>query len=133
VSPAIHHGNVDTGSSRSQWLPWTSSRWSIQGPSTRFAPAWVREPPEWWTNSRDRVGRFVSHWLFSSTILAFIVMNTVVLSLDHHPMDAQFSDHLEIVNFALTMVFVVEMILKLFGLGITEYVCCNAARVIVLH
>ena len=60
-------------------------------------------------------------------------MNTVVLSLDHHPMDAQFSDHLEIVNFALTMVFVVEMILKLFGLGITEYVCCNAARVIVLH
>ena len=39
---------------------------------------------------RASIRALVSHWLFSAVILVFIVTNTVILSLDHHPMDDSF-------------------------------------------
>ncbi|GMF29773.1 unnamed protein product [Phytophthora lilii] len=63
----------------------------------------------------------VSHKLFAGFIMAVILANTAVLSLDHYPMPTQMDEDLEIVNFALSCVFVIEMVMKLFGLGLRQY------------
>ncbi|OWZ15606.1 Voltage-gated Ion Channel, partial [Phytophthora megakarya] len=62
-----------------------------------------------------------SHPLFSSFVMCVIFANTVVLSLDHYPMSDVMSADLEIINFALSCVFVAEMIIKVAGLGINLY------------
>ncbi|CAM9345432.1 unnamed protein product, partial [Laminaria digitata] len=50
-----------------------------------------------------------------------IVANTVVLSLDHHPMDDEFSTILEALNVSFTLSFVLEMALELVALGPRVY------------
>lgn len=59
----------------------------------------------------------VSHPFFHLGIMLLILLNTVVLAIDHYPMDQGLARQLEIVNFALTLSFAVEMVLKLIGLG----------------
>ncbi|GMF38756.1 unnamed protein product [Phytophthora fragariaefolia] len=63
----------------------------------------------------------VSHKLFAGFIMAVILANTVILALDHYPMPTSMDEDLEIVNFALSCVFVVEMVMKMFGLGLRQY------------
>ncbi|KAG6604562.1 Voltage-gated Ion Channel (VIC) Superfamily [Phytophthora cinnamomi] len=55
----------------------------------------------------------VSHPLFSVFMMVAIFANTVVLSLDHYPMSDAMNADLEMINFALSCVFVAEMIIKL--------------------
>ncbi|KAJ8559206.1 hypothetical protein ON010_g8243 [Phytophthora cinnamomi] len=59
----------------------------------------------------------VSHPLFSVFMMVAIFANTVVLSLDHYPMSDAMNADLEMINFALSCVFVAEMIIKVVGLG----------------
>ncbi|CAM9577398.1 unnamed protein product, partial [Choristocarpus tenellus] len=54
-------------------------------------------------------------------ITLLIMLNTVVLSLDYHPMDDAFSSYLEAFNFAFSLCFMLEMLLKLVALGVREY------------
>lgn len=65
--------------------------------------------------------KIVSHQYFSHFIMVAILANTVVLALDHHPMPEQLDSDLEIINFALSCVFIIEMVLKALGLGIRQY------------
>ncbi|KAK1934630.1 Sodium channel protein 1 brain [Phytophthora citrophthora] len=58
-----------------------------------------------------------SHPLFSAFIMVVIFANTAVLSLDHYPMSDIMDADLEIINFALSCVFVAEMLIKIIGLG----------------
>lgn len=44
-----------------------------------------------------------------------IVLNTLVLAMDHHPMDDEFAVYLEGFNFAFSVCFMVEMALKVNG------------------
>lgn len=74
--------------------------------------------PAWCNKLHD----LVIHPKFGLFITTCIVVNTVALALDHHPMDPAFVDDLEIANFVFTLVFVVEMLLKLPGLGVRLYV-----------
>jgi len=62
-----------------------------------------------------------SHPLFSAFVMAVIFANTAVLSLDHYPMSDAMDADLEIINFALSCVFVAEMVIKVFGLGLLLY------------
>ena len=62
---------------------------------------------------------------FEFLILSCILINTVTLSLDSYPPDADRSTKLEIVNFILTMIFTIEAIMKLLGIGVTNYVRDN--------
>jgi hypothetical protein len=39
-----------------------------------------------------------------------ILLNTVALALDHHPMDRRFGASLEGINFAMTLAFLLEMV-----------------------
>ena len=60
--------------------------------------------------------------IFQMIIVVMIIVNTIVLSLDRFPVDAGEEDKLEWINFSLSMIFALEMLIKLLGLGIKEYV-----------
>ena len=66
--------------------------------------------------------RLVTHGNFTATVIVLIVLNTIILALDHHQMDEQFEANLEYTNFCLTLAFTIEMVLKLLGLGLKLYV-----------
>lgn len=55
--------------------------------------------------------RLIGSFLQNSITL-LIVLNTLVLALDHHPMDQEFSTYLEVFNFAFSLCFMLEMALK---------------------
>lgn len=46
------------------------------------------------------------------SITLLIVLNTLVLATDHHPMDDRFATYLEGFNFAFSLCFMLEMVLK---------------------
>lgn len=50
-----------------------------------------------------------------------IVLNTIVLAFDHQNLDESASNVLEKINLSFYCVFVVEMVIKLIGLGIKFY------------
>lgn len=65
--------------------------------------------------------KLVSHPTFNTFIMVVIIANTTVLSIDHYPMSTTLDSRLEIINFALSSVFLVEMVMKMLGLGIKIY------------
>ena len=58
---------------------------------------------------------------FGFLITVFIVVNTIVLSLDFHPMDGETYANLATMNSILTWIFIAEMVMKLIGLGFKSY------------
>ena len=71
----------------------------------------------------------MKHWVFNIFILLIITANTVVLAMDQHPMDTTLAEHLETANFVLTLIFLVEMVLKVVALGPVGYLKCVASLV----
>lgn len=61
-----------------------------------------------------------STW-FNTIVGVLILANTVVLACDHYPIQPATATNLEILNFALTTFFFVDMVLKLAGMGWCEY------------
>lgn len=51
----------------------------------------------------------------------FVLLNTVVLGMDHAGMSSQMSNLLSTFNMYFTYIFIVEMTLKLLGIGIGKY------------
>ena len=64
----------------------------------------------------------VQHPYFEAFITFFIVLNTVTLALDMHPMPDGLEPVLVVTNYVFTVIFLLEMIFKLVGLGINNYV-----------
>ena len=62
-----------------------------------------------------------THWSFTLFITLLIIANTVVLALDKYPEDPQEKKISEILNEVFTWAFVIEMVIKLFGLGFKDY------------
>ena len=58
---------------------------------------------------------------FTTFISLCIVANTIVLALDRHPISLHESDILDKTNLGLSSIFLVEMIVKLLGLGVKAY------------
>ncbi|CBJ26318.1 Voltage Gated Calcium/Sodium Channel subunit alpha [Ectocarpus siliculosus] len=77
----------------------------------------LQDLPTW----RLVLRRLVDHVKFQNSITLLIVLNTLVLALDHHPMDEEFSTYLEVFNFAFSLCFMLEMALKVAALGPREY------------
>ena len=50
-----------------------------------------------------------------------ILANTLIMAVDHYNMSDQFQKGLYNANMVLTILFVAEMIIKVFGLGIKDY------------
>lgn len=61
-----------------------------------------------------------SAW-FSYLIYFCIGLNTLSLCLDDYPRPNEWSQAMELINVALTFVFIIEMFMKLGALGFTEY------------
>lgn len=76
-----------------------------------------------WEKSENRryLLRVVSHEKFQGFITSLIIFNTITLAMDHHPMDPTLAVVLEGINFALTILFGLEMFLKLYAMGCYEY------------
>lgn len=64
----------------------------------------------------------VSNPVFNFFIFLLIIANTIVLSIDGYPQSEQKTRALAIANDFFTIAFLVEMILKLIGLGFKNYV-----------
>jgi voltage-dependent calcium channel T type alpha-1I len=58
---------------------------------------------------------------FNQAIMILILANTAVMAVDRYDISEQESQILYYINLALTIVFVIEIILKVFGLGPKEY------------
>ena len=60
-------------------------------------------------------------WPFDALVTVLILMNTVTLCLDTYPVVHELSAIVEIVNFCLTFLFTIELLLKFPGLGFRKY------------
>lgn len=59
--------------------------------------------------------------LFNQIILIIILVNTLVMAIDHYEMSDRLMNILYYINMVLTIIFVVEMFIKILGLGIRDY------------
>eukprot|EP00163_Fabomonas_tropica_P031328 TRINITY_DN7412_c0_g2_i1.p1 TRINITY_DN7412_c0_g2~~TRINITY_DN7412_c0_g2_i1.p1 ORF type:complete len:551 (+),score=100.59 TRINITY_DN7412_c0_g2_i1:81-1733(+) len=55
-------------------------------------------------------------------ILGVIVLNTIGLAIEHHGMDPELADALQVCNYVFTAIFILEMVIKITGLGLKDYV-----------
>ena len=58
---------------------------------------------------------------FQVTLAFSIILNTVVLALDRYPIDLEQTKILDKVNIFFTLIFVLEMIVKMVAVGIKHY------------
>ena len=61
-----------------------------------------------------------SHF-FNYFMTTCILINTIVLSLDRYPISKNEEKVLDYINSVSTFIFIVEMITKIFGLGLKTY------------
>ena len=52
---------------------------------------------------------------------AAILINTLVLAMDEYPITYEKQNYLEYVNMILSYIFIVEMVIKLIGMGLMDY------------
>jgi len=64
----------------------------------------------------------VRHNVFNWIIMLCIIANTVVLAWDHYGIDSTTETRLENANLFFTIVFTIEMVLKLLGMGYNAYI-----------
>lgn len=50
-----------------------------------------------------------------------VLINTVILALDHYGIEEDFEEVLTTMNLVFTIIFIIEMGLKLIGLGLIGY------------
>ena len=60
--------------------------------------------------------------MFQIFIYFCVILNTAILACDRHPISPKESFIYDNINFALTWVFFIELIIKLLGLGLREFV-----------
>jgi hypothetical protein len=63
----------------------------------------------------------VNHPVFDNTVLLCIIGNTVSLAIEHYGMDESLRAGLNMANLVFTVIFAVEMVLKLVALGFKGY------------
>jgi len=54
-------------------------------------------------------------------IVVCILLNTVTLSMDSYSMNRDMGSVIEVINFILTLIFILEMVLKIVGYGLRDY------------
>ena len=74
-----------------------------------------------WQKFRYPVRSVVKNSLFDSSMTVAVMVNTIVLALDHYGISTEMEDALTTMNFVFTIIFIVEMCLKLIGLGLRGY------------
>ena len=62
-----------------------------------------------------------THFIFTLLITVLIVLNTIVLAFDQYPEKEELNDVATVLNDIFTYCFILEMVIKLLGLGFKEY------------
>eukprot|EP01043_Picozoa_sp_COSAG02_P015309 COSAG02_NODE_650_length_18912_cov_23.728698_4_plen_1651_part_00 len=75
----------------------------------------------WFKRAQLRVARFVESARVDSFLTTCISVNFVLLALDHHGQPEWWTSTLEWCNYALTGIFSVELVIKVFGFGPLGY------------
>lgn len=70
---------------------------------------------------KDNIKKLVENDLFVFFIIVCILSNTVILALDKHPQSETHESLLNTLNLSFTVIFSLEMLLKIFGLGFADY------------
>lgn len=60
--------------------------------------------------------------MFTLTINLLIVVNTLILALDKYPVDHKLEKELDILNIVFFGIFILEMLIKIVGLGPVSYI-----------
>ncbi|CAM9511307.1 unnamed protein product, partial [Ectocarpus fasciculatus] len=71
---------------------------------------------------RHRLSIYLKSDSFTNVITALITLNALVLAMDHYPSSRAFDFSLETTNLMFTLLFCIEMLLKLIGFGVKAYV-----------
>ncbi|XP_051808157.1 sodium channel protein type 4 subunit alpha B-like [Acanthochromis polyacanthus] len=74
-----------------------------------------------WRWIKQRCYTFIMNPCFDLGIILCLVLNTVLMSMEHYPMTASMEEHLSISALVFTFIFTAEMILKLVALGCSGY------------
>jgi hypothetical protein len=75
-----------------------------------------------WTQMRRAVFRMVTHQYFELIITGIILLNIIQMCLPYEGQSDAYSDVLLYTNYAFTLIFVIEVVVKFFGLGL-QYFC----------
>lgn len=70
---------------------------------------------------RSYLKRVVLHTRYETVVNILVVINTIILSMDHYPTNTSFANVLDCINFILTIAFSVDGLLQVFGQGIVAY------------
>ena len=62
-----------------------------------------------------------ANWLFHTSILVAIMLNTIALGIEHHGQPQEMTDTLHILNFVFTVFFAAEALVKILALGVVGY------------
>ena len=71
---------------------------------------------------REAVKKFVNTKFFVRGILGAILINTLSMGIEHHGQHPALTSIVEYSNILFTTIFFIEMLLKLFGEGVLEYI-----------
>ncbi|DAZ95903.1 TPA: hypothetical protein N0F65_012614 [Lagenidium giganteum] len=78
-------------------------------------------PTNHMSTARRIVIRVVNSTAFNVARTSLILLNTIILSLDQYPIDYELNYIIEVINFSLTLAFLVEMVLKIISFGWRQY------------
>lgn len=70
---------------------------------------------------RKRCFNLITHKSFDYVIMSFIILNTIVMLVSHFGESYIITQTLDILNYIFAIIFTIEMILKLIGLGFKQY------------
>ena len=70
---------------------------------------------------RAKLRMFVESQCFVMFIMYLIIANTICLAVDHYPANPEFTNTVDAINALFSLVFAIEMVLKLLALGLLEY------------
>lgn len=73
------------------------------------------------TKASKAIEDIVENDKFTNMITAFIVLNTLFLSCEQYDQPEYLTKASDIANYIFTVIFALEMCLKIFGLGIKRY------------
>lgn len=77
--------------------------------------------PEWLVKSSNRMEEICETQIFERTIITLILLNTLSLASEHYEEAYAVTKTNEIANLFFTVIFAVEMVMKLYGFGCKKY------------
>ncbi|OMJ72778.1 hypothetical protein SteCoe_28696 [Stentor coeruleus] len=72
-------------------------------------------------NLQKIIQRLIEKKFYHRSMITFVILNTIVLSLDHYGISSDFSLYLSNINTSFTYIFLAEMILKLLAKGMNYF------------